>query len=93
MTAIKTPTLDRMMEVKDQSQEIGSFLDWLSSEKKITLCEDRGQTCMMYHGKATYHSPIMTSFEELLAEYFEIDLKEADKEKRGLLASLRNREK
>jgi hypothetical protein len=32
-----TPTLDRMHEVKDRSQEIGEFLDWLTEDKGVAL--------------------------------------------------------
>jgi len=35
---LKTPTLDRMVAVKEQSQACGEFLEWLMTEKKLTLC-------------------------------------------------------
>lgn len=37
----ETPTLDKMMTVKDESQSIGRFLDWLRDEKGIALAQDK----------------------------------------------------
>lgn len=36
---VKTPTLDKIHEVSEQSQAIGEFLDWLRHEKKLQLAE------------------------------------------------------
>lgn len=33
-----TPECDKMLEVRDFSQKIGEFLDWLKHEQKIALC-------------------------------------------------------
>jgi hypothetical protein len=37
----KTPTLDRIREVGEQSRAIGEFLDWLRQDRKILLAEDK----------------------------------------------------
>ena len=37
----KTPTLDRVSEVGEESRAIGKFLDWLREERGITLAEDK----------------------------------------------------
>ncbi len=43
----KTPELDRLGAVKDKSQAIGEFIDWLTSEKKVHLGSphEHGPTC------------------------------------------------
>lgn len=78
MSKINTPTLDRMLEIQEQSQLCGEFLDWLLS--KYT----------MYDKKMKRESPFMDVMrdcgdyinkEKLLAEFFDIDLDEAEKEK------------
>lgn len=78
-----TPELDKMLSNKDKSQTIGEFLDWLMSEKKVILC--------VYDEKISEHHPypIRKSIEELLAEYYGIDLKKCEKERMALLNNLR----
>lgn len=44
-----TPTLDKMMAVKDESQSIGRFLDWLRDEKGIALAQDKKATWCCEH--------------------------------------------
>ena len=90
MSKINTPTLDRMVEVQEQSQLCGEFLEWLQS--KYT----------MFDKKIKRESPFMDvmrdtgdyiNTEKLLAEFFGIDLEEADKEKSMLLEVERNKTK
>ena len=80
-----TPTLDKMREVKDQSQAIGEFLEWLGSKGIFlghhTLYEGRSQEQFVVRPGST---------EELLAEFFEIDLNEAEAEKRAILDHIRS---
>lgn len=76
-----TPELDKMKGVKERSQSIGAFLDWLQSEREIVLAEYE------YRGETLY--PINLSIEKLLAEYFEIDLEKVEQERRAILAHIR----
>lgn len=85
MEQIKTPTLNKMLEVQEQSELCGEFLDWLL------------QKYVMYDKKEKRESPfvdVMRSAgdyidkEKLLAEFFGIDLKEAEKKRRSLLSAL-----
>lgn len=78
---LNTPELDRMAAVQEQSQTIGEFLDWLQNERHVDLCAFDNRTRWL---------PIHDSTEELLAEYFSIDLKQVEQEKQGLLAALRS---
>lgn len=69
--------LERMAQIRQYSQPIGEFLEWLKS--RYTICESSG------HG----YCPVLKSTEELLAEYFEVDLEQAEREKRELLRQVR----
>lgn len=73
-----TPELDKMVAVRDQSQVIGEFLDWLKHE--------RG--CAFYDVELI---PIHDSIEELLARFFGIDLDKVEAERREILAEIRKR--
>lgn len=69
--------LDKMEAVKEKSQAIGEFLEWLGGED-IALCR--------YREKFGRYIPFALNIEELLAAFFEIDLIKAESEKRKLLA-------
>lgn len=45
----KTPTLDKIQEVKDESQAIGAFLDWLRDEKGIALAQNKPASWVCEH--------------------------------------------
>lgn len=78
---IPTPEIDKMHVVKDRSQAIGEFIEWIRSEKgwEIASYNDGGERLW----------PVNTSIERLLAEFFGIDLDKVEKEKRALLNQLR----
>ena len=78
----KMPELDKILLNKDSSQIIGDFLHWLSDEIGITLCE--------YDGFDDYadmekYFPYQFTTEKLLAQYFNVDLGTAEKERQSLL--------
>lgn len=80
----KTPELDKMKKVQDESQSLGAFLDWLQNERKIILCE--------YNNKDEHYPfPIYKSIEQILAEYFKIDLKKCENERRAILAHIQKK--
>lgn len=76
---IPTPEVDKMLAVRDKSQEIGSFLEWLRGEKKIVLAAYEHDDLI----------EVYTSTNDLLAEYFEIDLNKVEAERRAILEGLR----
>lgn len=80
---IKTPACDKMASVADRSQDIGEFLDWLQHEKLIELCI-RHDIC----GKLM---ACRNDTERLLAEYFGIDLKKVEEERRAIVDALRRK--
>ena len=83
---VKTPELDKMLVVKDKSQLIGEFLEWLK-EQDIVLAEGSGSTCDDYEIECLMCSAKTT--EQLLADYFDIDLAKCETERQALLAAVR----
>lgn len=82
---MNTPTLDRMLEIQEQSQLCGEFFKWLQSKYA------------MYDKKIKRESPFIDvmrdsgdyiNAEKLLAEFFDIDLDEAEKEKHMCLKAV-----
>lgn len=79
-----TPTLDRMLEIQEQSNLCGEFLDWVL--RKYTLfdrTQERESPFADVMGAGDYINK-----EKLLAEFFNIDLEEAEKERQALLDSM-----
>lgn len=72
----KYPEHDKMHAIKDQSQAIGEFLEWCGERRWQLVDMDTD-------------FPVRKRTEELLAEFFEIDLKKVEEEKLAMLASLR----
>ena len=75
------PEHDKLSAIKDQSQACGEFLEWLGSQG-ILLCSippDYDHTWL----------PIHRNVQDLLAEFFEIDLDKIEVEKRQMLDQLR----
>jgi hypothetical protein len=82
----KYPECEKMAAVQKESQAVGEFLDWLQSEKGFIVCEQ---------GKGDSYEfpyvPACLSIESLLADFFGINLKKVEKERRDMLASLREK--
>ena len=85
----ETPILNKMLENKEDSQKLGAFLDWLQNEKNIYLCKyveivDRDYDELRL---------IPDTIEMVLADYFNIDLKVAEKERVAILNHTRETSK
>ena len=79
---LKTPMLGKMSKIKDTSQKIGEFLEWIGHrEPKLFLCE--------LDQDAEQYWPSYPDIEKLLAEFYEIDLNEVEKERRQILDAIR----
>ena len=79
------PEHEKLQKVKDQSQAVGSFIEWLSDEKNFIIAqylESDG------YDRAGFR-PVNVPVNSLLAEYFEIDQKKLEEEKREMLSILR----
>lgn len=99
------PMHDKLIAVKDQSQAIGEFLEWLTTEKSVCLADRTsvggiGRRVVTWHLKAAFgrtgdegECPSVEVLSDdpvkLLAEYFEIDLDVLEDEKRAMLAGIR----
>jgi len=80
----KYPECEKMSAVREESQAIGQFLDWLCGEKEYEICSYKDGDIL---------TPIRFSIENLLAEFFDIDLKKVEKEKHAMLVALREKQK
>ncbi len=81
------PEHAKLEAVKDQSQAIGDFLEWLGNDRPdgpIFLCERRRDVEI-----DNIWVPTGASAEKLLAEYFDIDTKKLEAEKRAILEAQR----
>jgi len=78
------PEHDKLSAVRERSQAIGEFIEWLPS-KGLHLAEFVEDSDPLNDGVLMLaHRPIV----ELLAEFFEIDLNKIEQEKRAMLSSL-----
>lgn len=84
MDKIETPTLDRMVEIQEQSQLCGEFLDWFL--RKYTVF-DRKQKRKSPFADVMGNGDYINK-EKLLAEFFDIDLVEAEKERQAILDNI-----
>jgi hypothetical protein len=87
---MNTPECDRMLAVKEKSQLIGEFLDWLGSQG-LTICRLRDVTCDGEEIDPQQYLPNRESIEQLLARFFSIDLVKVEAERRKILEDLRSK--
>lgn len=82
MKKISTPILDEMMEIQEKSQICGEFLEFL--QNKYAMFELKCKRDNPYFvGVGDY-----INTETILAEFFGIDLEEAENERRAILENL-----
>ena len=97
---IETPELDKLIAVKEQSQKLGCFLEWLFSNGQV-LCTYKESRYYDEDGNVTdehvvggYCDPggyyqVGKGIEQILAEYFGIDLEKVNEEKSVILDDYR----
>ena len=86
---METPELKKINAHHKDSQLIGEFLDWLKQDIFLCTCdEDETATDDEYNQIAIYY-PISKTTEQLLADFFVIDLNKAEKERQALLSEIR----
>jgi len=102
--AEKYPEHHKMSKISKQSEEIGSFIEWLESEKDLELVNPFGHYDHCAQVRETEPGEVnkeecdcggvavrvITPIGKLLAEYFEIDLHQLEIEKTLMLAEMRN---
>lgn len=80
---LKLPEHEKLKAIQPKSQAIGEFLEW-AGEQGMALAsygDERGDRETLFH--------VSRSKENLLAEFFEIDLKKLEAEKEAILAEQR----
>lgn len=83
---MNTPMLDKILEVREQAQLCGEFLEWLQSKYAMFKFSEENEPFYIGTGDCI-------NIEKELAEFFEIDLEEAEKEKKLLLEIEKNKKK
>jgi hypothetical protein len=99
----KYPEHAKLDKVKDKSQTIGEFLEWLSTKRRevAVWAEPKEPPYLDKDGELKSNEnympegwyPLNYSIEKLLAEYFEIDLNKLESEKRQMLDEIRSKNK
>jgi len=80
-----TPTLDKILELREQSQIVGEFLDWLG-EQGIHL----GRYPTRSDGSSSdFMLPIFEGHDALLHRFFGIDPEAEESERRAVLEHVR----
>lgn len=75
------PELDKMKAAREKSAVLSDFLDWMD-ENGIRLCRNNPDH---YWAKGGEYYPITENYEQLLAQYFNIDLNKVEEERRRIL--------
>ena len=89
------PMLDKIEATRIESEIINRFLDWVHGVKKWKLCRpsqvDLFTLPFLFPPSNTgKYSPLELLTECILAEYFKIDLKQAEKEKEAIIKNWRH---
>ena len=78
-TPVLYPECEKLRVVAPVSQQIGEFVDWLAEEHGIYLA-DYTRSGRLYATRK--------SVQDLLAEFFEIDMVKVEKERRQILETI-----
>jgi hypothetical protein len=85
--AVKYPECERLKAVSGESQAIGNFIEWLGEERMFIVKYEKVEG---YRDEQAL--PVTKSIEQMLADYFDIDLKKVEKERRAILAYLQKQQ-
>jgi len=80
MSKYPYPEHAKLEKITSKSQSIGEFLEW---------CNTKGMSLHEYPEDHPHAVQTRRSTQDLLAEFFEIDLKKLEKEKKKMIESLR----
>lgn len=85
------PEHEKLQKVKDKSQTCGEFLEWLTGEKNFVLAKyhDHDDSCPEGCSRDDYLYPMHPGIPNLLHEFFEIDARKLEEEKRAMLEAIR----
>lgn len=87
MTEEKYPEHAKLKDIQEKSQWLGEFLEWLFNNKHIELAQYKGT--FRKDDERLVPASISHDPNVLLAEYFEVDLKKLELEKRAMLDEIR----
>lgn len=73
------PEHEKLAVVQERSQACGEFLDWLVNERRLVVAEYGEYGLVAFCGGT----------QKLLAEFFEIDERRLEEEKRAMLEEIR----
>lgn len=85
----KYPEHEKLRAVIYQSQAIGGFLEWLTSEKHMVICEWVNTEDDSMSTRNEELIPAGVPITDWLAEFFDIDLTVLEAEKRAMLDAQR----
>lgn len=85
---METPELDKMLAVKEKSQTISQFIDWLHS-LGCEICQYIDETEVLEGEEKPGYYLINQTTERMLAKHFGIDLEKCEQERRALEEELR----
>lgn len=92
-SAEKYPEHQKLQAVKDKSQAIGEFLEWLQNTKGFRLAQwMKVPDESAFAAEGDEVDDLVQKFpsvEKLLAEYFQIDLGKLEQEKQAMLEQIR----
>ena len=86
ITAESSPEIEKLKARKHKTEIIHEFLEWASHKHGLELGGYHGEKLW---GGGKQFVPFIGSQDNLLAEFIGVDLKKVEKEKRKILAHLR----
>ena len=79
-----TPQHDKLDALNNENQVVGEFLEWLKTEYTLAKWDDTEYSSTLY--------PVYLHTEDVLAEYYEIDIDAFWKEKDAMLDAYRKQQ-
>jgi len=90
---VRYPEHEKLERIQPQSQIIGEFLEWLQGAGKLVLAEycdfSHGTNGKRWRRAVPALMPTSARAEVILARYFKINLAKIEREKRSMLATMR----
>jgi hypothetical protein len=92
------PEHEKIKNLHGVNQTVGDFIEWLHDSKSVHFVTRHRHTDDLCGGNSRYPTcgydersdePVFTGTEELLAEFFNIDLKKLEQEKRTMLETMK----
>ncbi|MHA1952485.1 MAG: hypothetical protein ACW96U_00875 [Candidatus Heimdallarchaeaceae archaeon] len=85
------PECEKLKDAQDQSQTIGEFLEWLEYRGVVLCVHCNTNSQFFYNPDLTDEDgfePVQKNREDILAQYFDIDLNKVEQERQQILSKL-----